>query len=50
MYLFETIAISGDYDDLEPNAQIAKLIQYDVQHIKRTYGNSGSFIDTIAAL
>lgn len=50
MYLFEIIAISGDYDDLRPNAQIAKLIQFDVQHIKMTYGSFGPFIDTIHAL
>lgn len=50
MYLFEIIAISGDYDDLRPNAQIAKLIQFDVQHIKRTYGNFDLFIDTISSL
>ncbi len=50
MYLFETIAISGDYDDLKPDAQIAKLIQFDVQHIKMTYGSFGVFIDTIHAL
>lgn len=50
MYLFEIITISGDYDGLKQNAQIAKPIQYDVQHIKRTYGNFGLFIDTIPAL
>ena len=50
MYLFEIIAISGYYDDLRPNAQIARLIQFDVQHIKMTYGSFGLFIDTIPAL
>ena len=50
MYLFEITAISGDYDDLKPNAQIAKLIQFDVQRIKMTYGSFGLFIDTLHAL
>ena len=50
MYLFEIIAISSDYDGLKHNAQIAKPIQYDVRHIKRTYGNFGLFIDTILGL
>ena len=50
MYLFEIITISGDYDGLTQNAQIANPIQYDVHHIKRTYGNFGLFIDTIFGL
>ena len=50
MYLFEIITVSGDYDGLAQNAQIAKPIQYDVLYIKRTYGNSGLFVDTIFGL
>ena len=50
MYLFEIITISGNYDGLAQNAQIAKPIQYDVRYIKRTYGNFGQFVDTIPAL
>ena len=50
MYLFEIITISGDYDGLARNAQIAKPIQYDVRNIKRTYGSFGLFVDTISGL